>query len=99
MCGRTLSRISSEATPGYPAPDSACNVVATTEETPNDACNGASARASMIVEQFGLGTMNPTDSYRWRCRVSKSRCWWLTSGNNSGTSSSIRNADELLITG
>src|SRR5437773_1727679 len=95
MYGTTLSVMSSEATPGYPAPEIACIVVMTTASTPKRACNGASASAIMIVEQLGLVPLNPRPGRR----ASIARCPALTSGISSGTSSSIRWDDELLMTG
>src|SRR5439155_1591636 len=59
MYGSTLSLISIDATPGYPAPEIACIVVATHDSTPKLACSGASAIAITMVEQFGFVTMNP----------------------------------------
>ena len=50
--------MSSDGTPGYPAPDTACIVVTMTDRRPN--CrSGASAIDSTTVEQFGLVTIAP----------------------------------------
>ncbi len=57
MYGMTLSVASSEGTPGYPAPESACIVVTTTLVTPNRRCSGASASTTITAEQLGLVTM------------------------------------------
>jgi hypothetical protein len=76
-------------------------VVAAAAEIPNWLCNGASAKASITVEQFGLVTRQPpfANPRRARCTSSRERWVWLTSGTSNGTSSSIRQAEELLITG
>src|SRR2546423_1642429 len=53
----------------------------------------------MMVEQFGFVTMMPRASPREDfCESSSARCSWFTSGMRSGTSLSIRSAEELLMT-
>src|SRR3989441_8755336 len=59
MNGTTLSVMSRDATPGYPAPEMACSVVTTTAATPNRSASGARASAIITVEQLGFATMNP----------------------------------------
>src|SRR5438067_1750329 len=54
MNGTTLSVMSSDATPGYPAPEMACSVVAATATTPNRAASGARASAIITVAQLGF---------------------------------------------
>ena len=66
MNGTTLPRMSSDGTPGYPAPDTACIVETTTARMPNGR-SGASAIASTTVEQFGLVTMAPGQPFCARC--------------------------------
>src|SRR5690242_5523066 len=97
MKGITLSVMSRAETPGYPAPESAWRVVATTALTPKRVASGANASAIITAEQLGLVTMNP----RWVSRQASSRPRWsgLTSGMISGTGSLKRWAEELLITG
>src|SRR5271157_5561545 len=46
----TLPRMSSEATPGYPAPLTACIVVTKIDSMPNFSCSGASATTSPMAE-------------------------------------------------
>src|SRR6266852_6115914 len=64
MYGITLPRMSSEATPGYPAPLTACMVTAITVSRPKACSSGANASTSPIAEQFGLVTTNPPDFFR-----------------------------------
>src|SRR5262252_8786869 len=90
--------MSNEATPGYPAPLTACIVVTNNDSTPNLSCNGANATTSPIAEQFGLVTIYPPDFLRQHCCSISARWSGLTSGITSGTSCCIRNADELLTT-
>ena len=59
MNGTTLPRMSSEGTPGYPAPDTACIVETTTRLQCRTARSGASAIASTTVEQLGFVTIAP----------------------------------------
>src|SRR5215469_10049222 len=90
--------MSSDATPGYPAPLTACIVTAITVSSPKRCSNGASASTSPIAEQFGLVTTNPPDFFRHAC-VSISLTWQaLTSGITSGTSVAMRRALELVTT-
>src|SRR5580658_2459877 len=90
--------MSSEATPGYPAPLTACMVTAVTASSVNARCKGASASTSPIAEQLGLVTANPPDLARQDC-LSISRMWSaLTSGITSGTSACMRRALELETT-
>ena len=58
MNGTTLPRMSSEGTPGYPAPDTAC-IVETITVWRSNARSGASDIARTTVEQLGLVTMAP----------------------------------------
>src|SRR5260370_23672089 len=97
MKGMTLSVKSRDATPGYPGPERACSVVTATASTPKRATRGASASAIITVEQLGLVTINPRPVPR--DASSSVRCSAFTSGMRSGTASSIRWEDELLITG
>src|SRR5271157_5973445 len=48
--------MSSEATPGYPAPLTACIVVTKIDSIPNIRCKGASATTNPMAEQLGLLT-------------------------------------------
>ena len=59
------------------------------DSRPASACNGASTGMAAIVVQLGLATM---PFGRW------SRASALTSDTTSGTSGSMRHADELSIT-
>ena len=70
MNGITLPTMSMEATPGYPAPEMACMVVAITRVMPNG-FSGARPMVSTTVEQFGLVTICPFHP--------RARCWPGTS--------------------
>src|SRR2546430_4707319 len=87
--------MSSDATPGYPAPDTACSVVAATASTPKRAASGARASASMTVEQLGLVTMKPAPARAFPRPSSSARCSAFTSGMSSGTDSSDRKSTRL----
>jgi hypothetical protein len=63
MKGITLPTMSMEGTPGYPAPEMACMVVATILVMPN-CLSGASPMVRTMVEQFGLVTILPLPSAR-----------------------------------
>src|ERR1035437_7136580 len=90
--------MSSEGTPGYPAPLTACMVTAITVSSVKRRCNGASASARPIAEQLGLVTTYPPDLARQDC-LSMSRMWSpLTSGITRGTSACMRSALELETT-
>ena len=97
MKGTTLPRMSSDGTPGYPAPDTACIVDTTTARRSNSR-RGASARASTTVEQFGFVTIAPGQPRCARCSGTSRRCSALTSGTSSGTSGSMRKLRALLRT-
>src|ERR1700722_449128 len=90
--------MSNEATPGYPAPLTACMVTAITVSRPNALSRGASANTNPIAEQFGLVTTNPPDFLRQAWHSSNLMCSWLTSGITSGTSFCMRSALELVTT-
>ena len=66
MNGTTLPKMSSDGTPGYPAPDTACIVDTITARMLNGR-SGASAIASTMVEQFGFVTMAPLQPFDRRC--------------------------------
>src|SRR6202162_2080823 len=90
--------MSSEGTPGYPAPLTACMVTAITVSSVKRRCNGARAITSPMAEQLGLVTAKPPDLRRqgW---VSINWMWsLLTSGITSGTSACMRKALELETT-
>src|ERR1039457_3887270 len=90
--------MSREATPGYPAPLTACIVTAITVSSVKARCNGASASTKPIAEQLGLVTTNPPDWLRQDC-LSINRMWSpLTSGITRGTSACMRKALELETT-
>src|SRR5215469_10138840 len=90
--------MSSDATPGYPAPLTACIVTAITVSSPKRWSNGASASTSPIAEQLGLVTTNPPDFFRHACD-SMSFTWQaLTSGMTRGTSLAMRKALEFETT-
>src|SRR5208282_6167753 len=90
--------MSSEATPGYPAPLTACIVTAITVSSVKARCNGASASTRPIAEQLGLVTTYPPDWPRHDC-LSINRMWSpLTSGITRGTSACMRKALELETT-
>ena len=95
--GMTFPTTSSDGTPGYPAPESAWSVETITCCRPNGR-NGASARASTMVEQLGLVTMQPDHPLAALCSVSKARWSALTSGITSGTTGSMRWLRALLTT-
>src|SRR3954471_2755550 len=80
---------SSSSTPLPPAPDTAWYVDATMRRRPAAACNGPSTGMNAMVVQFGLATMP------FGIDASESS---LTSVTTSGTSGSMRQADELSIT-
>ena len=89
MNGITLPMMSMEGTPGYPAPEIACIVVAITRVMPN-CFSGPSPMVSPTVEQFGLVTICPFHP-RPRCWPGTSFRWsGLISGTSSGTSRSMR---------
>src|SRR5687767_6112790 len=97
MNGTTLPRMSSDGTPGYPAPDTACIVDTITDRTLN--CrSGANAIASTIVEQLGLVTIAPDQHFTRRCSPISARWSALISGMSSGTTGSIRKLRALLTT-
>jgi hypothetical protein len=77
---------SSSATPASPAPPTAWYVVAMKETRPASSCSGRSTGIAAIVVQLGLAMM-PFG----RTRAASG----LTSATTSGTSGSIRYADEL----
>src|SRR3989442_13753259 len=96
MKGTAFWVMLSEATPGYPAPEMACSVVAATAATPNRAASGANASAIITVAQFGFATMNPPPV---PLQASSSARWsGFTSGISSGTASFMRCGDELVTT-
>ena len=68
MYGTTFPRISSEGTPGYPAPETACIVETNSFSIPKARCSGTRARTSAAVEQLGLARMAPDHPRpsRWR---------------------------------
>ena len=84
---RTCS--SSSSTPDSPLPDTAWYVLMTRRRRPASACSGWSTGIAAIVVQFGLATM-PLGRY--------ARASPLTSLTTSGTSGSIRQAEELSTT-
>src|ERR1700757_4770360 len=90
--------MSKEATPGYPAPLTACIVTAITVSRPNRCSNGARASTRPIAEQLGLVTTNPPDFRRQVWHSSSLMCPPLTSGITSGTSACMRQALELDTT-
>src|SRR3972149_4997243 len=51
----TLPMISSEATPGYPAPETACMVETNSRSTPKARCSGARASARTAGGAVGVG--------------------------------------------
>src|ERR1700716_938753 len=59
MYGMTVPRMSSEGTPGYPAPDTSCIVERNSCLMPNFWCSGARATAATVAEQLALVTMAP----------------------------------------
>ena len=79
----------SSSTPARPLPDTAWYVLTTTRRSPASACSGASTGMAAMVVQLGLATM-PLSI--------RSRSPGLTSDTMSGTSGSIRQADELSMT-
>src|SRR5689334_24665921 len=89
MYGTTLPTISMEATPGYPAPETACIVETITDLMPNRT-KGARAMVKTMVEQFGLVTIAPCQPRFFRWTGMTERCPGLISGTSSGTSASIR---------
>ena len=103
MNGTTLPRMSSEATPGYPAPLTACIVVTNRLSMPNRSSNGFNTSTNPIALQFGLVTMYPpgkplTEGRRQLCRSIIARWSAFTSGTTSGTSSTMRKALEFEMT-
>src|SRR5207253_1259774 len=78
IAGLTLPRASSAATPGYPAPETACSVVTRTASTPKARARGASASASWVAEQLGLVTMAPLHPRRRRWTSRSAACSALT---------------------
>ena len=64
-------------------------MVTTSVRSPASRSSGLSAGMATMVVQLGLATMPFGMS---------SRAWALTSGTTSGTSGSMRQADELSIT-
>ncbi len=64
MNGMTFSRMSSDATPGYPAPEIACMVETMTVSSPKLSWSGFNERLRMAVVQFGFATMNPSHFVR-----------------------------------
>src|SRR5438552_461817 len=90
--------MSSEATPGYPAPLTACIVTAMTVSIQNSCSSGAIAMTRTIGEQFGLVTTKPPDFRRQLWHSSSLRWPEFTSGITSGTSDCIRSALELETT-
>ena len=82
--------MSSEGTPGYPAPDVACKDTAMTVSRPKASCRAFKAIVMPVEVQLGLVAMKPVHprSARWR---SINRMWsGLTSGRRMGTSVSRR---------
>ena len=65
--GTTLSWMSSDDTPGQPAPEMACIVVRMTASTPNASWKIFSGRMALVVEQLGLATMKPGQPFSARC--------------------------------
>src|SRR6202453_4215835 len=98
MNGTTFPRMSNEATPGYPAPLTACIVETNRLSIPNRSSSGFSASTSPIAQQFGLVTINPPESFRQLCPSIIARWSAFTSGTTRGTSAVMRNALEFEIT-
>src|ERR1700686_2569138 len=90
--------MSSDATPGYPAPLTACMVTAITVSSSNLLCRGASASTNPIAEQLELVTTKPLDLRRQDWHSINLMWSGLTSGITNGTSFAIRRALELEIT-
>src|SRR4029079_16004130 len=80
---------SRSASPFAPLPEDDWYVARTTRLTPASLCSGLRATGVVIATQFGVATM-PFGM--------RSRAWALTSGTTSGTSGSMRHADELSTT-
>ena len=95
ISGTTFPRMSSEGTPGYPAPETACIVVTKTCSRPKLSMSGASAIARKIVEQFAFVTMAPVQPRRLCWCGTSERDAALISGMTRGTSSSMRWAEAL----
>src|SRR3954452_15080004 len=74
----------------FPAPDTDWYVATTTRLMTALSCSGFSATTSCAVEQFGLAMMF--------FLVKPAAASALTSGTISGTSGSMRQADELSMT-
>src|SRR3984957_6209632 len=90
--------MSSEATPGYPAPLTAGMGTAVTASRVKARCNGANANTRPMAEQLGFVTTNPPDFARQDC-LSINLMWSpLTSGMTKGTSDCMRKALELETT-
>src|SRR5215210_6393851 len=98
MYGITLPIMSSEGTPGYPAPDTACIVERKSCLIANFWCSGARATAATVAEQFALVTIAPLQPRFLRWQSIRPRWSPLTSGITSGTSGSIRKFLVLLNT-
>src|SRR5712692_2116643 len=60
MKGMTFWSMSREATPGYPAPETACIDETITVSMPNLSSRGLSDSVRIAVVQFGLATINPS---------------------------------------
>src|SRR5487761_455380 len=90
--------MSSEATPGYPAPERAWNEVITTFFTPNASLRGLRVIARPTVVQLGVATMNPSSFFLENLSARSSRWPGFTSGIKSGTSPSILWGDASVIT-
>ncbi len=90
MNGMTLSIASSDGTPGYPAPETACIVVTTARSMPKVLWRGAAASANVIAEQLPLVTIEPDQPRFFRCTSSAAAWSGLTSAMISGTSASSR---------
>ena len=87
MTARTCE--SSSSTPASPLPDTAWYVLMTSRRSPASSCNGRSTGIAAMVVQFGLATM-----FLRIC----ARAPGLTSLTISGTSGSMRHAEELSMT-
>ena len=81
--------LSSSSTPASPAPDTAWYVLTTRRVSPASSCSGLSTGIAAMVVQLGLAMMPLRAS---------AMAPGLTSDTTSGTSGSMRNAEELSMT-
>src|SRR5207244_11487041 len=89
MNGMTFCMMSRDATPGYPAPDTACIEDTTTVSSPYLSCRGLRDRVRIAVVLLGLATMKPSVCIFRFCSSTITACSGFASGFRSGTYWSI----------